>query len=52
MAMSQRGTPALAETGGFQEFVGWPATEQKQRDPSLKREREGRRDGSEDTSTG
>lgn len=38
--MGPPGTPALAETGGFQEFIGWPATEQKQRDPSLKREKE------------
>ena len=27
MAMDPPGTPALAETGGFQEFIGWPATE-------------------------
>lgn len=30
MAMGPPGTPALAETGGFQEFIGWPVTEQKQ----------------------
>lgn len=25
--MGPPGTPALAETDGFQEFIGWPATE-------------------------